>query len=102
MFRSDITLGNQVAADARSPALAAFAEQRASPVFEDGLPPATYQSIHLLAFRSERQRGSVSVAWEARRLDRHSGCSHESGDDGQWSSHIIEDALDRPAAGGNF
>ena len=39
---------------------------------------------------------------QARRLDRHRGCSHESRDNGQWSSNVIEDGLDRHAAGGDF
>jgi len=45
---------------------------------------------------------SVSVAWRPRRLDRHRGCSHESRDNGQWSSNVTEDGLDRHAATGDF
>lgn len=29
-------------------------------------------------------------------------CSHESRDNGQWSSNVTEDGLDRHAAGGDF
>jgi len=36
------------------------------------------------------------------RLDRHRGCSHESRDNGLWSWNVIEDGLEKHAAGGDF
>ena len=45
---------------------------------------------------------TVSAASQGRRLDRRRGCSHLSRDNGQWSSSVTEDGLDRHAAGGDF
>src|SRR5659263_14329 len=59
--------------------------------------PLEAVSIH---YRSTSLPRFVSVAWQARRPNRHKGCSHESRDNGQWSSNVTEDGLYRHAAGG--